>query len=89
MSRKTGPKGKSVFCIDAEPETFFVSKQFQRNINRIYDVKQANRHDLVCQLRDVLRSSFPFGLVRTDISSFYESIDRKRLVGKLDHDQLL
>ena len=89
LSQKTGPKGKPVFCIDAEPATFFVIKQLQRNIHRIYGVKQANRHDLVCQLRDILGTKFPFELVRTDISSFYESIDRKRLVEKLDRDQLL
>jgi Reverse transcriptase (RNA-dependent DNA polymerase) len=89
LSQKTGPQGKPVYCIDAEPETFFVIKQLQRNIHSIYGVKQANRHDLVCQLRDMLGSSFPFELVRTDISSFYESIDRKRLVEKLDQDQLL
>ncbi|WP_179209223.1 MULTISPECIES: antiviral reverse transcriptase Drt3a [Haematobacter] len=89
LSQKTGPKGKPVFCIDADPETFFVIKQLQRNIHRIYGVKQANRHDLVCQLRDMLGSQFPFELVRTDISSFYESINRKRLVEKLDRDQLL
>jgi hypothetical protein len=89
LSEKNGPNGKPVFCIDAEPETFFVIKQLQRNIHRIYGVKQANRHDLVCQLRDMLGSSFPFELVRTDISSFYESIDRKLLEEKLDKDQLL
>jgi len=89
LTQKAGPKGKPVFCIDAVPETFFVIKQLQRNIHRIYGVKQANRHDLVCQLRDMLGSKFPFELVRTDISSFYESIDRKRLLEKLDRDQLL
>lgn len=89
LSQKTGPKGKPVFCIDAEPETFFVVKQLQRNIHHIYGVKQASRHDLVCQLRDMLGSKFPFELVRTDISSFYESIDRKRIVEKMDRDQLL
>jgi len=89
LSQKTGPKGKSVFCIDSEPETFFVIKQLQRNIRHTYGVKQANRHDLVCQLRDMLGSKFPFELVRTDISAFYESIDRQRLTEKLDHDQLL
>ncbi|WP_269498079.1 antiviral reverse transcriptase Drt3a [Castellaniella sp. S9] len=89
LSQKNGPKGKPVFCIDAEPETFFVIKQLQRNIHRIYGVKQANRHDLVCQLRDMLGSKFPFELVRTDIASFYESIDRKRLVEKLDRDHVL
>ncbi len=89
LSRKIGPKGKPVFCIDAKPEVFFVIKQLQNNIHHIYSVKQANRHDLVCQLRDTLGSKFPFELVRTDVSSFYESIDRRRLVEKLDRDQLL
>lgn len=89
LSKKDGPNGKPVFCIDAEPETFFVIKQLQRNIHRIYGVKQANRHDLACQLRDMLSGSFPFELVRTDISSFYESIDRQKMVEKLDRDQLL
>lgn len=89
LSKKIGPKGKPVYCIDAEPETFFVSKQLQRNIHSIYGVKQSDRHDLVCQLRDMLGSKFPFELIRTDISSFYESVDRKRLMEKLDGDQLL
>ena len=89
LSQKIGPKGKPVFCIDAEPQTFFVIKQLQRNIHRIYGVKQANRHDLVCQLRDMVGTGFSFEMVRTDISSFYESIDRKKLVEKLDRDQLL
>jgi hypothetical protein len=89
LSQKTGPKGKPVFCIDATPETFFVIKQLQRNVHLIYSVKQANRHDLVCQLRDVIDNSFPFEIVRTDISTFYESIDRRILIEKLDRDQLL
>ena len=89
LAEKIGPKGKKVYCIDAEPETFFVIKQLQRNIHLTYGVKQASRHDLVCQLRDILGGKFPFELVRTDIASFYESIDRQRLVEKLDRDQLL
>ena len=89
LSQKTGPKGKPVYCIDSTPETFFVIKQLQRNIHRIYGVKQANRHDLVCQVRDTVGTKFPFEMVRTDISSFYESIDRNRLIKKLDQDQLL
>lgn len=89
LSQKTGPKKKPVFCIDSEPETFFVIKQLQRNIHSIYGVKQANRHDLVCQVRDMVSTKFPLEMVRTDISKFYESIDRKRLTEKLDQDQLL
>ena len=86
---KVGPKGKKIYILDGTAETFFVGKQLQYNINRIYGVKQANRHDLACQLRDTIKSRFLFEIVRTDISSFYESIDRKRLFSKLDADQLL
>lgn len=84
-----GPKGKAVFYIDNSPEAYFVAKQLQKNLSKLYGVKQSNRHDLVCQLRDMVSNVFPFELVRTDISSFYESIDRKHLLLKLDQDPLL
>lgn len=89
LAQKVGPKGKAVFCIDNHPESFFVIKQLQRNINHTYGVKQGNRHDLVCQLRDMLGSKFPLEMVRTDIATFYESINRQRLVEQLDRDQLM
>lgn len=89
LTQKIGPKGKPVYCIDGSAETFFVVKQVQWNIYRIYKVKQANRHDLACRVRDTIGSGFPYELVRTDVSDFYESIDRKRLYVKIDQDQLL
>jgi hypothetical protein len=89
LTQKSGPKGKPVFCIDGSPETFFVIKQLEQNIRKIYNVKQSNRHDLACQLRDTVASDFPFEVVRTDVSSFYETIDRKRLLDRLEGDQLL
>jgi hypothetical protein len=89
LSQKVGPKGKPVFCTNDSPEAFFVVKQLQRNINRIYKVKPGNRHDIACQLRDTLGSGFPFEVVRTDVSRFYENIDRKKLLNKLESDQLL
>ncbi len=89
LTQKTGPKGKPIYCIDGSAETFFVVKQLQRNIYRIYKVKQANRHDLACRIRDTVGSGFPYEIVRTDISDFYESVDREKLYAKLDQDQLL
>lgn len=89
LAQKPGPKGKDVFCIDGSAETFFVVKQLQHNIRRIYDVKQSSRHDLACRLRDTISSDFPFEVARTDVSSFYESIDRHRLIERLEGDQLL
>ncbi len=89
LNQKVGPGNKPIFCIEEAPETFFVVKQLQRNIHKIYKVKQANRHEISSQLRDTLSTKFPFEIIRTDISSFYESIDRKQLLKKLDTDQLL
>jgi hypothetical protein len=89
LTQKQGPKGKPVYCIDGSAETFFVVKQLQRNIYRIYKVKQSNRHDLACRIRDTVGSGFPFEVVRTDVSDFYESVDRDWLYAKLDRDQLL
>lgn len=89
LTQKTGPKGKPVYCIDGTAETFFVVKQLQQNIYRIYKVKQANRHDLASRVRDTVGSGFPFELVKTDVSDFYESVDRRLLYAKLDQDQLL
>lgn len=89
LTQKIGPKGKPVFCIDGSPETFFVVKQLQYNIRKIYELKQSNRHDLASQLRNTVATTFPLEVVRTDISSFYESIDRRRLLERLEGDQLL
>ena len=88
LAQKPAQRGKDVFCIDGSPETFFVIKQLQHNIRRIYDVKQSSRHDLACRLRDTLASDFPFEVARTDVSSFYESIDRHKLLERLEEDQL-
>lgn len=89
LTQSLSPHGKTVYHTKDEPATYFVAKQLQNNLHRLYQVKQSNRHDLVCQIRDTVRSKFPFHLVRTDISSFYETIDRKELLDKLDEDQLL
>lgn len=80
---------KKVFVAERNAATFFALKQIQHNIRRLYKVKQANRHQIVCQLRELLGDKFPKYIVRTDISSFYESIPRKQLLEKLREDPLL
>jgi hypothetical protein len=85
----TGPGGKNIFVAEDTAETYFVLKQLQVNLQNLYAVKQSNRHDLVCQVRNILSSTFPYQVLRTDISSFYENIDRKSLIQTLEEDQLL
>ncbi len=68
---------------------FFALKQTQKNISKLYKVKQADRYNIVCQLREALRGRFPKYIIRTDISSFYESIPRVELIKKINEDNLL
>jgi hypothetical protein len=89
LTKSAGPKGKDVYIVDGSAESYFVVKQLQKNLNALYDVKQANRHELVCQVRDTIAGRFPLELVRTDIANFYETVDRKGLLLKLEADQLL
>lgn len=80
---------KPVYREEQKPSTFFVLKQLQYNFRKLYKVKQGNRHNIVCQIRDVLPSKFPKFYVKTDIKSFYESIPRKKLLERLESDSLL
>lgn len=89
LTAASGPGGKPVYKVDGNAETFFVVKQLQNNLRYLYKVKQSNRHDLVAQVRASIQNSFPLEMVRTDISSFYESIDRQKLLHDLEQDHLL
>ncbi|UZJ42922.1 RNA-directed DNA polymerase [Marinimicrobium sp. C6131] len=80
---------KKVYVAEHNAATYFALKQVQNNIRRLYKVKQENRHQIVCQLREILGDRFPKYILRTDISSFYESIPRKHLLKKLRDDPLL
>lgn len=82
-------KPKKAYVAERNAATFFALKQVQHNIRRLYKVQQANRHQIVCQLRELLGDKFPKYIIRTDISSFYESIPRKQLLRKLRDDPLL
>lgn len=80
---------KKVFVAERNPATYFALKQVQYNIRRLYKVKQANRHHIVCQLRELLGDKFPKYIIKTDVSSFYESIPRRLILKKLNDDPLL
>ena len=82
-------RGKNVYSAGKLPEAYFALKQVQYNIRRLYKVRQSNRHHIVCQLRELLSDKMPKFIIRTDISEFYESIPRSKLLKKLEQDSLL
>lgn len=81
---------KEVFKLNTdEPTVFFVIKQLQYNINKTFKVKQANRHAILSDVKAFLHTMMPLHIIRTDISSFYESIPQTALLEKVEGNTLL
>lgn len=81
---------KEVFVLNAgEPAVFFALKQLQYNIHKTFKVKQFNRHAILCDIKTLLHTKMPLHIVRTDISSFYESIPQAELLEKVERNTLL
>lgn len=81
--------GKDLYTVDNISEYFFAINQVQHNVSRLFDVKQSNRNSIVQQLISLLSDKFPKAVVRTDISSFYESIDHATIFKNVNQDNLL
>jgi hypothetical protein len=82
--------GKPVYCVDKNcPITYFIIKQIQYNIRKLYKVKQSNRYNIVCQLRETLSNTYPKYIIKTDINNFYESISSEKLIRSISKDPLL
>lgn len=82
-------KTKKAYGYEKSAASYFALKQIQNNLRKLYKVKQGNRHNIICQLRETLSDKLPKHIIRTDISNFYESIPRDRLLKKLNDDPLL
>ncbi len=85
------------FDIKFNDEFYFIEDISQKlllrklndNIKRIYKDEQANRKFIIHQIKTLLNENAPFWIIKTDIKSFYESIDRNRVFQKLKNDAML
>ncbi len=66
-----------------------ILRKLNDNIKRIYKDEQANRKVIISQVKTLLSETCPFWVIKTDIKSFYESIDRERLISKFHDDSML
>ncbi|AEI38633.1 antiviral reverse transcriptase Drt3a [Zymomonas mobilis] len=90
FTKKSGPNGKPVYVIDKnQPDQLYALKKLEANIAAIYKVRPQNRNQIMDQLIGILSSRFNYHVIRTDITSFFETIPHDRLLGKLKADQLL
>lgn len=66
-----------------------ILRKLNDNIKRIYKDEQANRRIIISQVKTLLSETCPFWVIKTDIKSFYESIDRVTLISKFHDDSML
>jgi len=57
-----------------------------RNIKRNYKIAPQSRNSIVRNLSGVLQESYPIKIQRADIQSFFEEIDRDKLLDKILND---
>lgn len=80
---------KPLYENDGSPESYYALRQISRNIRRLYKTKPADRNQIISQVQNLLEDDFPYIIIRSDIKSFFESVDQKSLIEKLIKDQLL
>lgn len=72
--------GKIGFKIESKDHAqLFAMKQLQINLQKTFKVKQANRHLIMTNIKLLLKTRRPFYIIRTDVSSFFESIPQDQL----------
>ncbi|TYQ03525.1 UNVERIFIED_ORG: reverse transcriptase (RNA-dependent DNA polymerase) [Zoogloea ramigera] len=64
----------------------FALRKLNDNLARVYDVRQANRSEIIEQVICLMREIIPFFVIKLDIKSFYESIYRQELIASIKED---
>lgn len=60
-----------------------ILRKIYQNTKKIYNLKQADRNKIIQQLQILLVAKTDFWIIRLDIKSFYESLNREDILGKL------
>ena len=66
-----------------------VLRRLTEVIKRAYKIKVSDRSSIISQVKLILAESTPKHILRLDISSFFESIDRSVILKNLKNDRLL
>ena len=83
-------KVKIGFKIDRNNHSqLFAMKQLQCNLQKTFKVKQANRHLIMANIKLLLKTKRPYYIIRTDVSSFFESMSQERLLHSIMDNTLL
>lgn len=78
---------KEIYFLDKKNKNYifddFILRKINHNIKRIYKVKQSNRNIIINQIYNLLNENLKCYIYRLDINSFYESINREKILQKI------
>ena len=80
---------KEEFIIQDSKASFYAMKQLLQNMKRTFKIEMQGRHQILTTIKQLLNMSMPVFIIRTDISSFYESIPQQALLQKVFDNNLL
>jgi hypothetical protein len=81
-------RGFVVYSTDSLENTL-VLRKINDSIRRLYNVKQSDRTSIVRQVGSLLREGAPKTVLKLDLASFYDNVDRTAILEKLKADNLL
>ncbi|TGD57518.1 antiviral reverse transcriptase Drt3a [Flavobacterium humi] len=82
-------KQNKIYTTNKDGVSFFSIKQLQRNLNKTFNVIQADRNKIIKQVYNLISDGFPKVIIRTDVKKFYESIPQGKLFEKIENNTLL
>ena len=83
-------ENKEVFSVDSTDwAQFFVMKCLIRNVAKSFNVEMVNRHTVMMNLKLLMNNHMPVFIIRTDVSSFFESIPQKRMMELIERNSVL
>ncbi len=69
--------------------TFYALKKISKDLGRLYKIEIPNRDDISEQIYRIFEHSSQYSIIRLDIKSFYENIDYKKIIYKINRDKIL
>ncbi|RLP77416.1 RNA-directed DNA polymerase [Mycetocola tolaasinivorans] len=85
------PTAKQSFVLMAETYdlSVFIARIVNAELRSAFSLYSRSRHEITSALVQTLRGNWNMRIVRTDIQSFYESVEHKGLFAKLDGNRKL
>lgn len=67
----------------------YILRKINQNLRKIYKVKQGDRFQIISSVKTLLANPAPFYVCQLDIKSFYENIDRQKILTNIESSAMV